>query len=384
MKTAEHADEAKEFLGKNAYNVRGTGYVWRLTMKRRSLLLLVGLLAVCTQCQELSSLHPHEDDFVLRDFHFRSGETLPELRLHYTTLGTPARDAHGIVQNAAIILHGTTGSGKSYLSPAFLALYGPGQPLDVSHWYVILPDSIGHGKSSKPSDGLHARFPHYDYYDMVEAQHRLVTEGLGVNHLRLVTGISMGGMHTWLWGELHPDFMDALMPMVSTPVEIAGRNRMWRRTAMDAIRNDPDWKNGEYQKQPAGMITAARILTIAASGARDLQTRAPTREAADELLQELSAGWARSDANDLLYQLDCSRTYNPEPELERIRARLIAINAADDFINPPGLGIMESEIKRVKNGKFVLLPLTGRGHRTVGDPSLWKKYLEELLQAPAR
>jgi homoserine O-acetyltransferase len=191
-------------------------------------------------------------------------------------------------------------------------------------------------------------------------------------------------MHTWLWGEAHPDFMDALMPMVSLPVEIAGRNRMWRRTAMDAIRNDPDWNNGEYKKQPAGVITAARILTIAASGPLDLQRRAPSRETADGLLEEVSAGWARSDANDLLYQLDCSRTYNPWPDLEIIHARLIAVNAADDFINPPELGVMGSAIQRVKNGRYVLLPLTGRGHRTVSDPSLWKKYLEESLQAPAR
>lgn len=353
-------------------------------MNRRLSWLLLVLLAVFAHCQELPDLHSHDGDFVLHDFHFRSGEVLPELRLHYTTLGKPVRDAHGVVQNAVIIMHGTTGSGANYMSPSFQALYLPGQPLDVSRWYVILPDSIGHGQSSKPSDGLHAHFPHYDYYDMVEAQYRLVSEGLGINHLRLVMGISMGGMHTWLWGELHPDFMDALMPMVSMPVEIAGRNRMWRRTAMDAIRNDPDWNHGDYKKPPAGVITAARILSIAASGPRDLQTRAPSREAADGLLEEGSAGWARSDANDFLYQLDCSRTYNPEADLEKIHARLIAINAADDFINPPGLGIMDSVIQRVKNGRYVLLPLTGRGHRTVGDISTWKKYLEELLAEPAK
>jgi len=278
--------------------------------------VLICAALVCAQSQDAPQ--PKEGDFVLRNFHFRSGEVLPELHLHYATLGTPVRDAQGVVENAVIILHGTTGSGANYMSASFQTLYLSGQPLDVSRWYVILPDSIGHGRSSKPSDGLHARFPHYDYYDMVEAQYRLVSEGLGVNHLRLVMGISMGGMHTWLWGELHPDFMDALLPMVSMPVEIAGRNRMWRCTAMDAIRNDPDWNNGEYKKQPAGVITAARILTIAASGPLDLQTRASTREAADQLLSEISAGWARSDANDLLYQLDCSRTYDPEPGLEKI------------------------------------------------------------------
>ena len=351
-------------------------------MKRFAWRLPIILLAVCALGQEIPDLHSHDGDFVLRDFHFRSGEVLPELRLHYTTIGKPIRDAQGVVQNAVLILHGTTGSGANYMSPRFQALYLPHQPLDINRWYVILPDSIGHGQSSKPSDGLRARFPQYDYYDMVEAQYRLVTEALGVNHLRLVMGISMGGMNTWLWGELHADFMDALMPMVSLPVEIAGRNRMWRRTAMDAIRNDPDWKNGEYKKQPAGVITAARILTIAASGPIDLQTRAPSRDAADALLEQVSAGWAKSDANDLLYQLAGSRTYNPRPELEHIRARLIAINAADDFINPPEVGIMESTIQLVKNGRYVLLPLTGNGHRTVGDVSTWKKYLEELLAGP--
>ncbi|HYY68583.1 MAG TPA: alpha/beta fold hydrolase, partial [Terriglobales bacterium] len=198
---------------------------------RRPAWFVLCLCASLACAQSKATLQPKESDFVLRDFHFRSGEVLPELRLHYATLGTPMRDSQGTVQNAVIFLHGTTGSGRNYLTPAFQKLYEPGQPLDISRWYVILPDSIGHGQSSKPSDGLHARFPHYDYYDMVEAQYRLVSQGLGVNHLRLVTGISMGGMHTWLWGELHPDFMDALMPMVSLPVEIAGRNRMWRRTA---------------------------------------------------------------------------------------------------------------------------------------------------------
>ena len=365
---------------------------------RRQLALFFALLCAALACaQSQTAPQPKEGDFLLHDFHFRSGETLPELRLHYATLGMPVRDAHGTVRNAVLILHGTSRSGKAYLNPAFMALYGPGQPLNVSRWYVILPDSIGHGKSSKPSDGLHARFPHYDYYDMVEAQFRLVSEGLGINHLRLVMGISQGGMNTWLWGELHPDFMDALMPMVSQPVEIAGRNRMWRRTLMDLIRNDPGWNNGEYRTQPVSMVTVTRLQVIAVSGPLDLQTRAPTREAADRLLNQLSAamggggslmdlasaGGAQADANDTLYQFDGSRTYNPEPDLERIQARLIAINAPDDFINPPELGIIDRLIRRVENGRYVLLPLDGRGHSSVSDPSLWKNYLEELLQAPA-
>ena len=344
--------------------------------------LLALVIAVSATAQDAPQ--PKEGEVVLRNFRFRSGEVLPELRLHYTTLGTPVRDAKGNVQNAILILHGTTGSGKNYVAPNFMALYGPGQPLDTSRWYIILPDSIGHGQSSKPSDGLRARFPHYDYDDMVEAQYRLVIEGLGINHLRLVTGISMGGMHSWLWGELHPDLMDALLPLVCQPVEITGRNRMWRRTAMDAIRNDPGWNNGEYPKQPAGLISAARIFALAVSGAADLQKRAPTREQADALLDQLSERWVHADANDMLYQLDASRTYNPEPQLERIQANLIAVNTGDDFINPRELDTMEGVIKRVKRGRYVLLPLTGRGHLSVSDPSLWKQYLKELLEPGAR
>jgi homoserine O-acetyltransferase len=327
-----------------------------------------------------SAPQPKEGDFVLRNFRFRSGETLAELRLHYTTLGTPVRDAKGNVQNAVLILHGTTGSGKAYLTPVFMALYGSGQPLDASRWYFILPDSIGHGQSSKPSDGLRARFPHYDYEDMVEAQYRLVTEGLGVRHLRLVMVISMGGMHSWLWGELHPELMDALLPLVCQPVEIAGRNRMWRRAAMDAVRNDPGWHNGEYEKQPAGLIVAARIFALAVNGPADLQKRAPSREQADGLLDQLSDRWVHGDANDMLYQLDASRTYNPEPQLERIQAKVIAVNVVDDFINPRELDMMERVIQRVKHGRYVLLPHTERGHGSVSDPNLWKQYLKELLE----
>lgn len=338
------------------------------------LLLFVGAHA------QTVALPTKEGDFTIKDFHFRSGEVLPELQLHYTTMGTPVRDANGKVTNAILILHGTTGSGKVYLGDNFIKnLYGSGQPLDVSRWYVILPDSIGHGQSSKPSDGLHGRFPHYDYYDMVEAQYQLVNEGLGINHLRLVIGISMGGMHTWLWGEEHPDLMDALMPMVSQPVEIAGRNRMWRLTAVDAIRNDPAWNNGEYQQQPGGLVYAARIFAIAVSGDLDLQRRARTREEADHLLDQAAQRWTQGDANNMLYQLDSSRTYNPQPSLERIQARLIAINVADDFVNPTDLGIMEREIKRVKNGRYVLLESLGMGHGTVLDPNLWKGYVVELL-----
>lgn len=349
-------------------------------MKVRIALSVCLLFAICAAAQLSSDLQPKQGDFVIKDFHFQSGERLPEVRLHYATLGTPARGADGKITNAVLMLHGTGGSGKRYLDETFTkALYGPGQPLDITRWYIILPDSIGHGQSSKPSDGWHMRFPHYDYYDMVEAQYRLLREGLGVDHLRLVLGISMGGMHTWLWGVQHPDFMDALMPMVCQPVEIAGRNRMWRITAAQAIVHDPTWNDGEYPKQPDGLLTAARIFAMAINGDVDLQRRASTREQADRLLDQIAKLLAQSDANDLLYQLDSSRNYNPQPYLERIEARLIAINAADDFINPIDLGIMEREIKRVKRGRYVQLDPTGRGHSTVADPSTWKEYLKELI-----
>jgi len=349
-------------------------------MRMRTLLSLCLLLSVCAVAQTSSDLQPKQGDFVIKDFHFRSGESLPELRLHYATLGTPARNGNGKVTNAVLILHGTSGSGKRFLDESFMkTLYGPGQPLDASRLFIIFPDSVGHGQSSKPSDGLHTRFPHYDYDDMVQAQYRLVKEGLGIDHLRLVIGVSMGGMHTWLWAEQHPDFMDGLMPIVCLPVEIAGRNRMWRLTATDAIRNDPGWNNGEYRKPPDGLLTAARLFAIVVNGDVDLQRRGPTREQADQLLDQTAKFFAQADANDLLYQLESSRNYNPQPYLERIEARLIAINAADDFINPIDLGIMEREIKHVKHGRYVQLEPTGRGHATGYDPSLWKGYVIELL-----
>lgn len=333
----------------------------------------------------MHALEPRQGDFLINDFRFASGELLPELRLHYATLGAPRRDATGQVTNAVLMLHPTGGSGTKYLEEEFVkTLYGRGQPLDASGWYTILPDSIGHGQSSKPSDSMRLRFPHYDYSDMVEAQYRLVSEGLGVHHLRLVIGISMGGMHTWLWGEQHSEFMDALMPMVSLPVEIVGRNRMWRRMAMDAIRNDPAWNQGEYRVRPEGLMQAARIFVLAVAGATDLQRRAPTRDEADRLLDEMARQRAQIDANDFLYALDSSRTYNPQPHLGKIKARLLALNAADDFINPTDLGIMEREIKKVKNGRYVLLKSTGMGHHTPHHPCVWKRYLAKMLVGSSR
>lgn len=327
---------------------------------------------------------PSSGDFIMRDFRFKSGEVLPELRIHYRTIGTPKRDASGRALNAVLILHGTGGSGESFLTDYFAGeLFGPGQLLDATRYFIILPDGIGHGNSSKPSDGLHARFPHYTYDDMVEAQERLLTEKLGVDHLRLILGTSMGGMHAWLWGERHPDFMDALMPLASLPVEIAGRNRMQRRMIIDSIRSDPGWNNGEYETQPRGLRSAVYIEIIMVSSPRRWQKEAPSREAADRLLDQMvSLRLARTDANDLLYQFDASREYNPAPDLGKIKAPLSAINSADDEINPPELGIMEKEIKRVRRGRYVLLPVSDdtRGHGTHSYPAIWKRHLAELLR----
>jgi homoserine O-acetyltransferase len=327
-----------------------------------------------------------ETDYVIHDFHFASGETLPELRLHYTTLGKPRRDSHGRVSNAVLILHGTGGSGRSLLNEHFAGvLFGKGQLLDSGKYFIILPDGIGHGKSSKPSDGLHARFPQYGYEDMVAAQHALVLQGLEVDHLRLVMGTSMGCMHTFMWGEEFPDFADALMPLACLPVQIAGRNRVWRSLLMQAIRNDPQWQKGEYQSEPVGALrTAAGLLLIAGSAPILMQETLPTRDAADEFLGKfMEREFDSLDANDLLYQVNASRDYDPSPGLEKIKAPLMHVNSADDFINPPELGIAEREIKRVKNGRFVLLPASDQthGHGTHTWAALWQQYLAQLLDA---
>jgi homoserine O-acetyltransferase/O-succinyltransferase len=328
---------------------------------------------------------PIEGDYVIQNFHFRSGEMLPELKIHYRTIGTLKTNSAGVAQNAVLIGHGTGGAGTQFLSPQFAnVLFGPGQLLDATKYYLILADGIGHGKSSKPSDGLHARFPHYTYDDMVAAQYELLTKKLGVNHLRLVMGTSMGGMQTWVWGETYPDFMDALMPLASLPVEIAGRNRIWRRMAMDAIRNDPDWQGGDYKTQPMRALnTAEDLLLLVGSAPLQWQKQAPTRDAADKFYEDrVKPAVTRLDANDLLYQIDSSREYNPAPRLESIKAPLIAVNSADDFINPPELGIIEREIKRVKRGRFVVIPISDqtRGHGTHTIASIWQGYLKGLLE----
>ncbi len=327
---------------------------------------------------------PQPGNFVVKDFQFKSGERLAEVKLHYYTLGAPQKDASGKVRNAVLILHGTGGSGRQFLTPTFAGvLFGSGQLLDATKCFIILPDNVGHGDSSKPSDGLRMRFPHYEYDDMIELQYRLLTQGLGVNHLRLVMGTSMGGMHTWLWAEQHPDFMDAAMPLASQPIEIAGRNRMMRRMIMDAIRTSPDWNNGEYKLQPHGLDSALGVLLIMGSSPLQMQKQEPTRDKADEFLENFVATRSKTtDANDMLYYFDASRNYNPEPQLEKITAPLTAVNSADDQINPPELKAIDADIQRVKNGKFVLLPITDatRGHGTHSLPAIWGNYLAELLQ----
>ena len=325
----------------------------------------------------------HESDLVVKNFRFRDGEAMAELRSHYATLGKAARDAAGRVTNAVMLLHGTGGSGAQFLQPQFAdELFRAGQLLDTAKYYIILPDGIGHGKSSKPSDGLHAKFPQYDYDDMVAAHHALL-QHLGVEHLRLILGTSMGCMHSFVWGETYPEFMDALMPLACQPVQIAGRNRMWRKMVMDAIRNDPEWKGGEYTTEPRQSLrTALDLLLIAGSAPLLMQKNYPTRDAADKDLDDyFAARMPGLDANDLLYAVNASRNYDPSPGLEKIRARVIYVNSADDFINPPELGIAEREIRRVKGAKFVVIPISDatHGHGTHTWAAVWKEYLAELL-----
>ena len=321
--------------------------------------------------------------YSFKEFQFEKGESLPELNLHYTTIGEPIKGFDGLVSNAVLIMHGTTGSGRGFLSERFAAnLFGEGQLLDATKYYIILPDGIGHGKSSRPSDGLRMEFPKYTYHDMVKAQYRLLTEHLGIDHLRLVMGTSMGGMHSWVWGYTYPDFMDALMPLASMPIEIAGRNRMIRKMIIDAIKNDPDWKEGNYKEQPSGLIYAVHSLIFMVSSPLQWQKAAPTREKAEEFLESRIQRYASNlEANDMIYQFDASRFYNPSPHLHKITAPLFAINSADDQVNPPELAIMEEEIKKIKNGRYILLPITDEtsGHGTHSNPKIWGNYLEELL-----
>ena len=360
-----------------------------LTQRLFLFLVLLAARPPAGRAQATAYPAPVEADYVLKGFAFESGEPLPVLNLHYTTVGQPRKDAQGRVVNAVVIMHGTTGSGQQFLSEQFAGhLFGPGQLLDAARYYIILPDAVGHGKSSKPSNGLRMRFPKYTYTDMVTANYRLLTERLGVAHARLVMGTSMGGMETWVWGYRYPEFMDALMPLASLPVEIAGRNRMLRKMAIDLIEMDPEWKGGNYTAEPrTGLAGAISSLIFMTSSPYQMQKAAPTRPLAEAALAKTEARLAAAlDANDFIYQFDASRTYDPAPHLGRIKAPLFAVNSADDQVNPPELGILEREIKRVPQGRYVLLPISEQttGHGTHSNPAVWGQYLQELLALTER
>jgi homoserine O-acetyltransferase len=331
----------------------------------------------------------HDADVVLQDFRFADGERLAELRIHYATLGTPHRGPDGEIDNAVMVLHGTGGSGRQFLAPQFAnELYGPGQPLDIRRFFVILPDGIGHGRSSKPSDGLHMRFPKYDYADMVEAQRRMLVDGLGVHRLRLLMGTSMGCMHGFVWAETHPGFARALMPMACLPTEIAGHNRMWRDAAIKGIEADPAWMSGEYRSEPVqGLRTAVTVLQIAGFAPLAMQKAFPTRATADAYIEDrIAKDIPTRDANDLIYQLDASRTYNPWARLEAIRDPIAWVNSEDDFINPPGYGIAEEAARRMKTARYILVRATSdtRGHGTHTWAKFWRQELIDLLEKTER
>lgn len=340
--------------------------------------LVAALTLLATSAFAQSFPTPKQGEWIARDFKFHTGETLPEVKLAYTTIGDPKGEP-------VLILHGTSGSAGSMLGAGFAGqLFGPGQPLDAQRYFIIIPDSIGHGKSSKPSDGMRAKFPRYNYDDMVRGQYRLVTEGLGVKHLRLVLGNSMGGMHTWLWGTTHPQMMDALVPMAAQPTEMSARNWMMRRLIIDTIRTDPEWNGGNYVTQPKAFKMANVFYGIGTSGGTlAWSSLAPTRAAADKIVDERLAAPFTADANDFLYAWDSSRDYNAAPGLDRIQAALLAINSADDERNPPETGVMERELKRIKNARLLLIPASAdtRGHGTTGMARFWAKEVGALLSA---
>jgi homoserine O-acetyltransferase len=349
----------------------------------------LGLAGAASSAEPTEPVRELDGHYVIPNFRFASGETLPELRLHYVTLGKVHRDAQGHMDNAVLLLHATGGTGRGFLRERFAGvLFGKGQPLDASRYYLIMPDAIGHGESSKPSDALHAHFPHYDYTDMVAAQYALVTQGLGVDHLRLVLGTSMGCMHTFLWGEEHAAQIDALMPLGCLPVPIAGRNRVWRKLLMDAIRSSKDYADGDYRTQPTEALrSAASLLLIAGSAPLEMQRDLPTAGAADEFVEKyMQLELGQLDANDLLYAVDASRNYDPEGALDKIEAPVMWVNSGDDFVNPPELGIAEREVKRLKRGRFVLVPASDQthGHGTHTWAAVWQGYLKELLERSAK
>ncbi len=321
-------------------------------------------------------------DFIAHDFHFSDGTILPEVRIHYVTIGTPRRDAQGRIDNAVLLMHGTTGSSQEFLTPLMRReLYAPGQPLDAQRYFVVIPDGLGRGGSTKPSDGLRTHFPHYGYNDVVEANHQMLVDGLHITHLRLVLGVSMGGMQTWIWGERYPDMADALMPVVSQPIAIAGRNWLWRQMVIGAIRNDPEWHNGDYTTEPTQWLRVMPIFAVLTVNPARLQEQAPSRKAATDLYNSLIDQAKKNDANDVLYWFESSWDYNPAPQLAKIRARVLAVNFDDDLLNATDLGVMQRMIPLVPHGRYVEVPEAEHayGHQTQTHPELWKPYLTELL-----
>jgi homoserine O-acetyltransferase len=356
----------------------------RFSLRRWLLVVLLGVGAFGTPYGPViaQDLTRKESDFIVRDFNFQSGEVLPELRLHYVTLGTPKRDAAGHVTNAVLLLHGTGGSGKAILNNYASQLFGEGQILDAGKYYLIVPDAIGHGASSKPSDGLRAKFPHYGYTDMVEGQHRLVTEGLGVDHLRLVLGGSMGGMHTWMWGGKYPDMMDALMPTACLPTQIAGHNFLFRNVITSAIRNDPEWNGGAYEKQPTHWVDALPLWNFMLNSRARLYAAAPNNAKSKELFDTIADNGRKNiDANDFLYALDSSFDYDPEPGLGKIKAHILTVNFADDLINAVETGVLERAVAKIPNARSVIMPANDHsyGHFNHVHPEIWKPHLVELL-----
>jgi homoserine O-acetyltransferase len=348
-------------------------------------LIIIALIASPNGNTQTSHWPVQDGNYIIKDFHFGSGESLAQLKLHYLTLGTPHRDPAGHTDNAVLLLHGTGGDAHSLLNPVFSdVLFGPGQALDITRFYIILPDDIGHGESSKPSDGLRMNFPHYDYDDMVASQHSMLVDGLHIDHLRLILGTSMGCMQSFVWGETYPGFSDALAPFACLPVELAGRNRMWRYMAMQMIRNDPAWKNGEYTTEPLeGLRGANGLIIIAGSAPLQMQNNYPTRALAESYVDRtLDRLIARTDANNFLYYVDASRNYNPEPKLSTITAPVLWINSADDFINPPELGIAQKLVTRMPHATFILIPISDatRGHGTHTEAAVWKDYLIAFLK----
>jgi homoserine O-acetyltransferase/O-succinyltransferase len=356
-------------------------------MRTRALAAALLLLAAAPAAAQTAAQTPwpnmREGDFVLKDFRFASGEVLPELKLHYRTLGTAKRNAAGEIVNGVVLLHGTSGSGADWLRPSLAdELFGSGQPLDASKYFIIMPDGIGRGGSSKPSDGLRAKFPHYRYHDIVTSEHRLVTEHLNVRHLRLVLGSSMGGMHSWMWGYMFPNLMDGVVPIASQPIQVSGKNWIQRRVAIEAIRNDPDWNGGNYTKNPSHYIYTVPYGFVQTENIVQIQNMAPTQAAADELYNRLVEAAKKRDANDVLWGIEAVMDYDPGPHLEKIKAKLLAINFGDDGTNAPELGTLEAGVKRIKNARYVIVPGTKEthGHFTHLRAKFWASHLAEFMK----